>query len=121
MTTASSSRRRAALSWSGPDREGGTESNGIWVKALGAGAPAHQIVRDGYGPVWSADGTSVYFARIREGSGLWRYNLKEGRAEKLRSWREVEHFDIAGPRLLYSQVTDRSVPRIYSIALDSGE
>ncbi|MBI3696595.1 MAG: PD40 domain-containing protein [Acidobacteria bacterium] len=100
------------LFWSGPERSAGAESAGIWMGEPGASAP-RRLVPDGYCPVWTADARAVYFSRIGEHSGLWRYDIDKKSAGKIRDWRYVSFHDVAGDRLVYTQ--DSNVSQIYSM------
>lgn len=106
----------SALSWSGPERSSDPKSNGIWLVEPGRSA-AHRIVADGYGPIWAADGKVVYFSRIREYAGLWKYDLRDAREIELRGWAEGRYeFDIVGDRLVFTEEGGRG--RIYAMSLD---
>jgi len=55
------------------------EAWGVWlVRADGAGEPRRLL--DGYGPSWSADGTSIYFERYKPNQGLSVLHLGSGEA-----------------------------------------
>ncbi|MGH9842023.1 MAG: winged helix-turn-helix domain-containing protein [Blastocatellia bacterium] len=108
----------SALSWSGPDVSAGAASNGVWVVEPGRGRP-RQLVKDGYGPVWSADGASVWFSRfprMGDHAGLWRLDVRRNTAVKVRGWKAVVYYDLAGERLIYAQDSNRS--QIYSMPLN---
>jgi Tol biopolymer transport system component len=106
----------SALSWSGPERSADPKSNGIWVVEIEGSAP-RRIVADGYGPVWAADGKAVFFSRIRQYSGLWKYDLRDGTETELRQWPETSNeFDIVGERLVLTQQGGRG--RIFSMSLE---
>jgi Tol biopolymer transport system component/DNA-binding winged helix-turn-helix (wHTH) protein len=92
------------LAWSGPTVGGGGSSNGIWVASPDAPSP-RQVVKDGYGPAWSADGRALFYVRVRGSaadSGLWRLDLTSGAAAKVRNWGRVGFYDLVGERLLYA-------------------
>jgi DNA-binding winged helix-turn-helix (wHTH) protein/Tol biopolymer transport system component len=107
----------SALSWSGTERSSGSESNGIWVVEPERGEP-RRIVKDGYGPVWSTDGKSLYFSRIRDYTGLWRLDLEQKRETKIRDWKihNFYDFDIVGGRLVFTESGGRG--QIYSMSLE---
>jgi Tol biopolymer transport system component len=106
----------SALSWSGSERSSDPASNGIWLVGRDRSAP-RRIVADGYGPVWSDDGTVVYFSRIREYAGLWKYDLRQGREAEVRQWAEEQYeFDVVGDRLVYTASAGRG--RIFAMSLD---
>jgi len=108
----------AALSWSGPEVSAGAASNGIWVVEPGRGKP-RQLAKDGYGPVWSADGASIWFSRfprMGDHAGLWRLDVRRNTAVKVRGWKAVVYYDLAGERLVYAQESNRS--QIYSMPLN---
>lgn len=103
-----------ALSWSGRERSADPRSNGIWVLEPRANEP-RRLLPDGYGPLWTADGSGVYFSRIGEDSGLWRLDVRSGETTKVRSWRRAPYFDIVGQRLVFAQDSGRG--QIYSMPL----
>jgi Tol biopolymer transport system component/DNA-binding winged helix-turn-helix (wHTH) protein len=103
------------LSWSGPVDGGDPEGNGVWIADLRGGAPV-RIAPDGYGPVWSGDGRSVYFTRLAEDLGLWRIDIDGRRLAKVREWHGVSSFDIAGDRLFYVLTSGRS--QLFAMPLD---
>jgi Tol biopolymer transport system component len=92
------------LAWSGPAEGANAASNGVWVLEPQRSSP-RQVVTDGYSPTWTADGGALYFARPRrEGgkAGLWRYDLAQGEATKVRSDDSsmTYYYDVAGERLV---------------------
>ena len=108
----------ATLSWSGPQVSADAASNGVWVVEPERGKP-RQLVKDGYGPVWSADGASVWFSRfptMGDHNGLWRLDVRRNTAVKIRSWKAVAYYDLVGERLVYAQDSNRS--QIYSMPLN---
>ena len=106
----------STLSWSGSDRSPDAATNGIWLMEVDRSAP-RRIVADGYGPVWTADGTAVYFSKIREYAGLWKYDLRTRQETEVRRWQEEEYeFDIVGERLVYTMPAGRG--RIFAMSLD---
>jgi Tol biopolymer transport system component/DNA-binding winged helix-turn-helix (wHTH) protein len=105
----------SALSWSGPIDSGDRESNGIWLASIDDPRPT-QLLADGYGPVWSSDGRTVYFSRSGERSGLWRADLDNRQEDQLRAWRDVTAFDIVRDRLFYVQAAGRS--QVFAMPLD---
>ena len=105
----------SALSWSGPAKGTGPESNGIWKWLDQPGSQPARIVGDGYGPVWSSDGTSLYFSKPGSNAGLYRFDLARKTVERIRAWRNVRFHDIAGGRVVY--VRDSSNNQIYSMSL----
>jgi Tol biopolymer transport system component/DNA-binding winged helix-turn-helix (wHTH) protein len=108
----------SALSWSGPEVSADAASNGVWMVEPGRGKP-RQLVKDGYGPVWSADGASVWFSRfptMGDHSGLWRLDVRRNTAVKIRSWKAVAYYDLVGERLVYAQDSNRG--QIYSMPLN---
>jgi Tol biopolymer transport system component/DNA-binding winged helix-turn-helix (wHTH) protein len=107
----------STLAWSGPE-ESGHESNGIWLIKPGAESPPSRIVENGYGPVWKADGSTIYFSRIDKESGLWAVDLNTKNYISLRPWREVPFFDVVGERLIYCQLGSSGKNRIYSLTVD---
>jgi DNA-binding winged helix-turn-helix (wHTH) protein/Tol biopolymer transport system component len=105
----------STLSWSGPERSSDPESNGIWIAE--PGRSPRRIVGDGYGPVWSGDGTIVYFSRIRDYAGLWMHDRRSDRTTQLREWVEGRYdFDIVGDRLLLTQ--EAGPGRVFSMAIE---
>jgi hypothetical protein len=103
----------AALSWSGPQLSGGAASNGVRVVEPSQGRP-RRLVQDGFGPVWSADGASVYFFRFPY--SLWRLDVRRNVLTKARSLDLVADYDLVGERLVFAQISNRS--QIYSMSLD---
>jgi hypothetical protein len=69
-------------------------------------------VPDGYEPVWSADGASVYFSRHR--SSLWRLDVRQNVLTQVRSGVLLQH-DLVGNRLVFAQHSNRN--QIYSMVL----
>ncbi len=108
----------SALSWSGPIVSADAASNGVWVVEPGRGKP-RQLVKDGYGPVWSADGASVWYSRfptMADHAGLWRLDVRRNTAVRVRSWKAVVDYDLVGERLVYNAIYNRS--QIYSMPLN---
>jgi len=104
----------SALSWSGPRLSGGAASNGIWVVEPGQGPP-RRLTQDGYGPVWSADGASVYFFKYPP--SLWRLDVRRKALTKIRDWvGGMRNFDLVGERLVFTEASGRS--QIFSVPLD---
>lgn len=86
----------------GPSRNAPQLSGGIWILAMGQSQP-YLAAKDGYCPVWSADGTAVYFG-MREGQqGLWRYDLRQNKQRLVCSWESVFSYDVVGSRLVFGQ------------------
>jgi Tol biopolymer transport system component len=105
----------SALSWSGPERASDHASNGVWSVGIGEAEP-RRLVADAYGPVWSRDGSTVYFSRIRDRAGLWSLDVRHNAEALVRSWPEGNYeFDIAGDRLLFTREQGRG--RIYAMSL----
>lgn len=104
----------SALSWSGPQKSGGAASNGVWTVEPGQGQP-RRLVPDGYGPIWSADGASVYFFRFPP--SLWQLDVPRNVLTKVRDWDWGMHgyYDLVGKRLVFTQGSSRS--QIYSVPL----
>jgi Tol biopolymer transport system component len=105
----------SGLSWSGPESGTGSESNGIWKWADQQGSQPTRIVDDGYGPVWSSDGKSLFFSRIGEQSGLYRLDTIGKRIERVRGWNHVPFHDISGGKLVFVQASINS--QVYSMSL----
>jgi hypothetical protein len=91
------------LSWSGPIKSAGPQSNGIWIAEPGGPGPK-RLIHDGYNPVWSDDGTMVYYSRIGDDSGLWCWDLRRARSVRIRGWTEVNSFDMRGGSLVFASV-----------------
>jgi DNA-binding winged helix-turn-helix (wHTH) protein/Tol biopolymer transport system component len=106
-----------ALTWSGLERSSDSTSNGVWVWKPDESGP-QRVIEEGYGPSWSADGKNIYFSRIRDYAGLWRFDLRQRTPTKVRSWNYLSdyHYDIVGERLVFTQAGGRS--QIYSMSLD---
>lgn len=102
-----------SLSWSGPEKSADPGSNGVWV--VKPGEAGQRLIPDGYAPVWSADGATIYFSRIGGYSGLWRFDVRRRTQARVRDWKRVPYHDIAGERLVFTQDDNRS--QIYSMAL----
>jgi Tol biopolymer transport system component/DNA-binding winged helix-turn-helix (wHTH) protein len=106
---------RDAISWSGPEVAADGASNGVWMVGLQDVQP-RRLIADGYNPVWTADGSAIYFSQPREmDDGLWRFELASGASTRLRRWQRVPVFDVVGNTLVYLQDSGRS--QIYSVAL----
>jgi Tol biopolymer transport system component/DNA-binding winged helix-turn-helix (wHTH) protein len=103
----------AALSWSGP-RSADQSSNGIWI-ARQASMPL-RLFKDGFAPVWDADGKAIYFCRIGENEGLWRIDIGGNSSpRRLRAWRRVSSYDVVKNRLVFTQ--EGGASQIYSMSL----
>ena len=105
---------RARLSWSGPAKSVGRETDGIWVRDV-EGSPVVRVVPDGYSPVWAEDGASVYYSRIGDHAGLWRFDLGKPAPVRLRQWTEVDYFDVRDGHLVFARI--RSNTRIFRLPL----
>lgn len=103
------------LSWSGPVDGGEPAGNGVWMADVEGRRPV-QLVPDGYGPAWSADGRSIHFVRSGEDPGLWRIDVDTRSMVKLRTWAGVSNFDVVGDRLFYVQTSGRS--QVFAMPLD---
>ena len=74
------------------------------------------VANSGYCPVWSKDGSAIYF-ELRQGQqGLWRYDLGQKKAHLVCSWETVFNYDIVGNRLVFGK--HKNDGQIYSISLD---
>ncbi|MEW6126077.1 MAG: winged helix-turn-helix domain-containing protein [Acidobacteriota bacterium] len=105
------------LSWSQPgvSRDSPNISGGIWIIEIGASAP-QLIVKDGFCPVWSGDGNTLYFSGKQGHSGLWKYHRQDQSEQSLCSWQHWGlSFDLVGERLVYVQHKNNS--QVYSISL----
>lgn len=94
----------------------GPESSGLWLAEIG-GVP-RRLLADGHAPVWTPDGGALYFSRFLGGddeAGLWRLDLQSGRATRIRAWRRVAHYDVAGGRVVFAP-DGRRGSAIYSMA-----
>lgn len=107
----------STLAWSGPE-ETGNGSNGIWLAQVGSQNQPHRVVADGYGPVWGADGSTLYFSRIGAESGLWQFDVKTNKERLIREWKEVPYFDIVGQRLVFCQLGSSGKNRVYFINME---
>jgi Tol biopolymer transport system component len=104
------------LCWSKPgiSRNAPNVSGGIWMIELGRSEPRF-LQSDGYCPVWSANGTAIYFT-MREGrKGLWRYDLLQKREQLVCNWEGFFSFDIVGNLLVFGQHKNDS--QVYSASL----
>jgi hypothetical protein len=72
-----------------------------------------RLVPDGYGPVWDADGASVYFSRYR--SSIWRLDVGQNVLTQVRDGDLLQH-DLVGNRLVFTRFSNRS--QIYSMPLN---
>jgi Tol biopolymer transport system component len=105
-----------ALAWSG-SRSADQSSSGIWVGQPGS-API-RLVNYGFAPVWDADGKTLYFCRTGVNDGLWRVSVAgAGRPIRVRSWRHVPFYDLAGTRMVFTQEAGES--HVYSMSFDTG-
>ncbi len=107
----------STLAWSGP-KESSKESGGIWLIKPGIETAPQRIVADGFTPVWNADNSAIFFSRVGPASGLWEVELKANKVKQLRKWRGVSYFDVAGPRLVFSQLGSSGKNRIYSMSVE---
>ena len=106
----------SALCWSKPgvSRNAPLVSGGIWLIETDQSEP-RLVAQDGYCPVWSEDGASIYFT-IREGrQGLRRYDLRQKKEYQICGWDAVFGYDIVGSRLAFAQLKNYS--QIYSMSL----
>ena len=76
------------------------------------------MVADGYGPVWAADGSSIYFSRIGANSGLYQIGLHTNKERLIREWKEVPYFDLVGPRLVFCQLGSSGKNRVYALNME---
>lgn len=104
-----------ALVWNRPgeSRDAPHESGGIWLLEISRSEP-RLIVKEGYCPVFSRDGTAIYFTIRNSGQGLWRYDLRRQKEQLVRNWGRVFGYDIAASRVAYTQHHNDS--QIYSIS-----
>lgn len=103
------------LAWSGPLLAGDARSNGVWLCGVLGGEP-RRVAPDGHGPVWSSDGSGLYFSRTlgpAENTGLFLLDLTSGHERRLRAWRRVPAFDVAGDTLVFTPEAGDS--QIYSL------
>ena len=91
----------SALCWDRPgaSRDAPRASGGIWVLIMGQSEP-YLVARDAYCPVWSADGTALYFGMRQGQQGLWRHDLRQRKEELVCRWERVFSYDIVGRRLV---------------------
>jgi Tol biopolymer transport system component/DNA-binding winged helix-turn-helix (wHTH) protein len=107
----------SALCWNkpGPSRNAPHLSAGIWMIELGQAEP-RLVNQDGYCPVWSEDGSAIYFVLRQGWQGLWRYDLEQKKARLVCSWDTVFSYDIVGNRLVFGQ--HKNDGQIYSMSMD---
>jgi TolB protein len=105
---------RDAVSWSGPAKSAGPQTDGIWIGEIG-GAAATRLVPDGYSPAWKEDGSGVYYSRIGTHAGLWRFDVGSLAPVQLRQWAEIDYFDVRGGRLVFARIG--SATRIFRLPL----
>ncbi len=104
----------STLAWSGPAETGSAETNGVFV--LGTAGGPRRIAADGHEPAFSADGSTIYFARLGEFAGLWKVAASGKPVARVRPFdRGVTHFDVAGERVLWAQAGGRN--QIFSVTL----
>lgn len=104
----------SVLAWSGPQELGTAGINGVFVLAPG-GSP-RRLAPDGHGPVFASGSGALYFVRIGESAGLWRVPLAGEALVRVRPFdRGVNHMDVVGERLLWTQAGGRN--QIYSVTL----
>lgn len=106
-----------SLCWSGPMLSAEAASNGVWVVKPREGLP-RRLVPDGYAPVWSADGASVYFHRYPrqpDNSALWRLELRSNSQSRVRALQYPSYYDLVGKRLIFTQISNRG--QVYSVPL----
>jgi len=107
----------STLAWSGPE-EAGPESTGIWVIKLGVDTKPRLIVPNGFGPVWRADNSVIYFGRLGAQSGLFEFDMKTNKEKLIRDWEQTDSFDVIGQRLVYSELGSTGKSRVYSLTLE---
>jgi Tol biopolymer transport system component/DNA-binding winged helix-turn-helix (wHTH) protein len=106
----------SALSWDrpGPSINAPLISGGIWMIPVGQSEP-QLLIKEGYCPVWSGDGTAIYFSSRHERQGLWRYDLTKRTRQLVLSWDMVFSYDLVGHRLVYAQHKNNS--QVYLLSL----
>ncbi len=104
------------LAWSGPE-EAGTESTGIWLIKLGVDTKPRRIVPNGFGPVWRADNSVIYFGKIGAQSGLFEFDIKTNKEKPIRDWEQTDSFDVIGQRLVYCELGSSGKNRVYSLTV----
>lgn len=106
----------SSICWDRPgvSRNAPHMSGGIWMIRLGQTEPV-QIAKDGYCPVWSADGESIFYAMRQSPKGLRRYDLATREDRLMCDWNTVFSFDISGDRIVFAQ--HRNDSQIYSVSL----
>ena len=107
----------STLAWSGPE-EAGAESTGIWVIKLGVDTKPRRIVPNGFGPVWRADNSVIYFGRLGAQSGLYEFDMKTNKEKPIRDWKQTDSFDVIGQRLVYCQLGSTGKSRVYSLTVE---
>jgi Tol biopolymer transport system component len=105
------------LAWSGPE-EAGTESSGIWLIHPGIETNPRRIVTKGFGPVWKADNSVIFFSRIGPQSGLFEFDLKANKEKPIRDWEQTPYFDVVGQRLVYCELGSSGKNRIYTLTVE---
>jgi hypothetical protein len=74
---------------------------------------ARQVAYDGFGPVWSRDGGSVFYAKV---NGLWKKD--QGNEVAVRSWPDnVAYFDVADNQVVFIQAKEIVKAHVYSVEL----
>jgi Tol biopolymer transport system component/DNA-binding winged helix-turn-helix (wHTH) protein len=105
----------AALTWSGPDRSANPDTGGVWRWDRNTSSIS-RVVSDGFGPVWSRDKSTVYFAKGRGAFGLWQ--KRAGDETEILNWPDnVHYFDIADKRIAFIQANEIVRAQIYSVEL----
>jgi Tol biopolymer transport system component/DNA-binding winged helix-turn-helix (wHTH) protein len=105
------------LCWSQPgaSRDAPHISGGIWAITIGEREP-RLLVKDGFCPVWSDDGKTLYFSGKQGQSGLWIYRPQEQTEQLLCAWEQWGlSFDIVGHRLIFVQHKNNS--QLYALSL----
>ncbi|MGZ5436553.1 MAG: winged helix-turn-helix domain-containing protein [Pyrinomonadaceae bacterium] len=107
----------SAICWDrpGPSVNAPVVSEGIWMIRVGQSEPQF-LIKEGYAPVWSADGRTVYFSSRHEHQGLWRYDLAKGTRQLVREWDMVFNYDVVGQQLVYVQHKNNS--QIYAMSMN---
>jgi Tol biopolymer transport system component len=107
----------SALCWNKPgvSRNAPHLSGGIWMLEAGQAQP-RLIANDGYCPVWSQNGTAIYFTTRSGEQALWRYDLTQKRVHKVCDWGTVYSFDVVGNRVAFSEL--RNDTQIYSVSIE---
>jgi Tol biopolymer transport system component len=106
----------SGLYWSGPDRSANSQTGGIWFWDAKTTSTT-RVAYDGFGPIWSRDNSTLYYAKGRGMYGLWQ--RREGEAKVLAWPDNVNSFDVADQKVVFIQAKEIVRAQIYSVELEN--